>query len=77
MAGTEGVLKMNTKIRYLSVLRQDDFQTITLALEREQRTIIELLNSGKVIKDDQDKALRSREYTINELLGRLINPGKR
>lgn len=59
------------KRNYLNVLCECDFETIVLALEREERMIIEVLNSGKVFKDDQDKALRDRCYTVQELLGRL------
>lgn len=52
-------------------LSDEDFETIALALEREHDAIVALINSGKVIKDAQDRALRSRDYKIEELLKRL------
>jgi len=59
------------KYNYRSVLLQDDLETIVLSMEREERAIVEALNSGRIFKDDQDKAFRARCYTLQELLGRL------
>jgi len=62
---------MPDKYNYRSVLLQDDLGTIVLSLEREERMIVEVLNSGRIFKDDQDKAFRNRCYVLQELLERL------
>jgi hypothetical protein len=62
---------MSDKYNYRSVLCQDDFETIVLSLQREESAIVDLLNSGRILKEDQDKAFRNRCYTVQELLARL------